>query len=122
MSIKQLSMFVCVAVTTAMQMLFAAPSVTEVTARQRYPWNGMVDISCTAGGVVAGKNRTTVTATDLAAGTNVTVATLSVAGAAVENGAFSLAADRIKADYDMIANREFLRYSPVMTPAAGMGL
>ena len=72
--------------------LSAAPSVTEVTARQRYPWNGMVDVSCTASGVVAGKNRTTVTATDLAAGTNVTVATLSVAGAAVENGAFSLAA------------------------------
>lgn len=72
--------------------LFAAPSVTEVTARQRYPWNGLVDISCTAGGVEAGKNKATVTVTDLAAGTNVTVATLSVAGAAVENGAFSLGA------------------------------
>ena len=66
--------------------------VTEVTARQRYPWNGLVDISCTAGGVEAGKNKATVTATDLAAGTNVTVATLSVAGVAVTNGAFSLGA------------------------------
>ena len=29
----------------------AAPIVTDVTAKQRYPWNGMVDITCTVSGI-----------------------------------------------------------------------
>lgn len=29
----------------------AAPSVTSVTAKQRYPWNGKVDIACTVSGI-----------------------------------------------------------------------
>ena len=30
---------------------FASPTVTGVTAKQRYPWNGMVDITCTVSGI-----------------------------------------------------------------------
>ena len=32
---------------------FADPAVTDVVAKQRYPWNGLVDISCTASGIEA---------------------------------------------------------------------
>ena len=31
--------------------LFADIAVTDVAARQRYPWNGLVDISCTVSGI-----------------------------------------------------------------------
>ena len=30
---------------------FAAPEVTDVVAKQRYPWNGLVDITCTVSGI-----------------------------------------------------------------------
>ena len=30
---------------------FATPEVTDVTAKQRYPWNGMVDITCSVSGI-----------------------------------------------------------------------
>ena len=30
---------------------FAAPTVTEVVAKQRYPWNGLVDITCKVSGI-----------------------------------------------------------------------
>ena len=31
--------------------IFAAPTVTDVVAKQRYPWNGLVDITCKVSGV-----------------------------------------------------------------------
>ncbi len=30
---------------------FAEPTVTDVTAKQRYPWNGLVDITCKVSGI-----------------------------------------------------------------------
>ena len=30
---------------------FATPTVTDVTAKQRYPWNGLVDITCKVTGI-----------------------------------------------------------------------
>ena len=30
---------------------FATPEVTDVVAKQRYPWNGMVDVTCTVSGI-----------------------------------------------------------------------
>ncbi len=30
---------------------FAEPTVTDVAAKQRYPWNGLVDITCTVSGI-----------------------------------------------------------------------
>lgn len=32
------------------------PAVSDVTAKQRYPWNGLVDISCTVSGIVGTTN------------------------------------------------------------------
>lgn len=62
---------------------FADPSITEVTAVQRYPWNGKVDISYKASGVVSAAKQngwlTTlkVTATDKQSGTTYTATSLT---------------------------------------------
>ena len=68
--------------------LWATPSITGVTAQQRYPWNGKVDISYTVSGDIAaycGDDCKTyglipslkVTATDKVASTNYTATSLS---------------------------------------------
>ena len=51
---------------------FADPTVTDVVARQRYPWNGLVDISFT----LSESGCITVTATNAATGAAVPVRTL----------------------------------------------
>jgi len=38
---------------TAIEFVSAAPTVTDITAKQRYPWNGLVDISCKVSGIEA---------------------------------------------------------------------
>jgi hypothetical protein len=40
---------------------FAAPTVTDVVAKQRYPWNGLVDITCKVSGI-EGKRKFVVSA------------------------------------------------------------
>jgi hypothetical protein len=35
---------------------FAAPTVTDVVAKQRYPWNGLVDITCKVSGIEDSKS------------------------------------------------------------------
>ena len=52
----------------------ADPVVTDVVAKQRYPWNGLVDISFKLSGAESG--RIAVTATDTATGAEVPVHTL----------------------------------------------
>ena len=43
---------IMIGVAMAEMAIFAAkPTVTDVTAKQRYPWNGLVDISCKVEGV-----------------------------------------------------------------------
>jgi len=32
---------------------WAEPTVTDITAKQRYPWNGLVDIACKVSGIEA---------------------------------------------------------------------
>ena len=39
----------CMALASALS--FAEPTVTDVVAKQRYPWNGLVDITCTVSGI-----------------------------------------------------------------------
>ena len=41
--------------------LSAAPYVTNVVAKQRYPWNGLVDITCKVSGI-EGKRKFVVSA------------------------------------------------------------
>jgi len=36
---------------------WGAPTVTDITAKQRYPWNGLVDIYCKVSGIEAGAGR-----------------------------------------------------------------
>ncbi len=38
---------------TAIEFVSAAPEVTDITAKQRYPWNGLVDITCKVSGIEA---------------------------------------------------------------------
>lgn len=37
-------------------MTFAEPTVTDVVAKQRYPWNGLVDITCKVSGIIGTTN------------------------------------------------------------------
>ena len=41
---------------------FATPTVTDVTAKQRYPWNGLVDITCKVTGLDAASDNSFVVA------------------------------------------------------------
>ena len=38
---------------TAIEFVSAAPTVTDITAKQGYPWNGLVDITCKVSGIEA---------------------------------------------------------------------
>ena len=38
---------------TGIEFVSAAPTVTDITAKQRYPWNGLVDIACNVSGIEA---------------------------------------------------------------------
>lgn len=64
--------------------VFAAPTITSVTAQQRYPWNGKVDIAYTVNGDIAAHCKDyglipslKVTATDKAANKTYTATSLS---------------------------------------------
>ena len=65
----------------------ASGPVSGVTVRQRYPWNGLVDISFS----LSEDAIVTVSATDTGTGTVLPVATLSEGGEAVVNGQTGLA-------------------------------
>lgn len=54
--------------------------VTDVTARQRYPWNGLVDIGCTLSGNAGTTYQLIVSAIDKVGGTNLTVKTVNIEG------------------------------------------
>lgn len=54
--------------------------VTDVTARQRYPWNGLVDIGCTLSGNAGTTYQLIVSAVDKVGGTNLTVKTVNIEG------------------------------------------
>ena len=66
------------------QASLAAPAITDVTAQQRYPWNGKVDIAYTVSGDIAAAANAQaaipslkVTATDQETGTSYTATSLS---------------------------------------------
>ena len=66
---------------------WATPTITSVTAQQRYPWNGKVDIAYTVTGDIAGMALTNglvttlkVTATDMVANTSYTATTAALSG------------------------------------------
>ena len=69
------------------ELFSATPTITSVTAQQRYPWNGKVDISYKVTGDIAGMALTNglvmtlkVTATDTVANTSYTATTAALSG------------------------------------------
>jgi len=58
-----------------------APDVTAVTMRQRYPWNGLVDVDVAFTGATGETYRIELTATDKTGGTNLPVRTAWLEGA-----------------------------------------
>ena len=58
----------------------AAVSITDVSAKQRYPWNGLVDIGFTLQGVDSTPCAVTIMAIDCIGGTNLTVSSLMYNG------------------------------------------
>ena len=48
---KKLIMMVVTAALGVAMVAFADPVVTDITAKQRYPWNGLVDIGCKVSGI-----------------------------------------------------------------------
>lgn len=73
------------------EMALHAATVSDVTAQQRYPWNGLVDINFTVSNVVAGKNKLTIQFQDVAGGTNLVASSLTKGGVPVTNGVTSVA-------------------------------
>ena len=69
MSINSKINIVIVIVMWSMRSIDAAPTITDVTAQQRYPWNGKVDISYTVTGDIAeeAKQRAELTALKVSA-------------------------------------------------------
>ncbi|MDO5012648.1 MAG: hypothetical protein Q4E56_04010 [Pseudomonadota bacterium] len=61
-------------------MVLKGAEVTDVTARQRYPWNGLVDIGCTLSGNAGTTYQLIVSAVDKVGGTNMTVKTVNIEG------------------------------------------
>lgn len=62
-------------------------SLKNIAARQRYPWNGLVDLHFTLAGDSGVKYETSFTAKDMAGGTNITMATVRKADGAAANAA-----------------------------------
>ena len=62
------------------------PSVTSVTARQRYPWNGLVDVDVAFEGNAGETYRIELSATDKSGGTNLPVTAVWQEGAAATVG------------------------------------
>lgn len=85
----------------------ATPTVTDVTAKQRYPWNGMVDITCTVSGIseTAGRFEFAVSAVNLGNAYDISQfwvvknGTNSVGHAVLTNGTYHLVWDS-KASFD----------------------
>ena len=57
---------------------WAEPTVTDITAKQRYPWNGLVDIACKVSGIEAGGYEFVVVAVNKETGREYTVSNFSI--------------------------------------------
>ena len=64
---------------------FAAEPTILVEARQRYPWNGLVDLHFTITGTSGTRYDTSFTAKDMVGGTNITMATIRKSNGVVAN-------------------------------------
>ena len=65
-----------VGIVAALNSVFGAPRVSDISARQRYPWNGLVDLKFTGTGTSGTKYDTSFIAKDMVGGTNITMVTV----------------------------------------------
>ena len=65
-----------VGIVAALNSVFGAPRVSDISARQRYPWNGLVDLKFTVTGTSGTKYDTSFIAKDMVGGTNITMVTV----------------------------------------------
>lgn len=101
MSIKKFVMASALGFVAAVS-AFDAIEVTEVAARQRYPWNGLVDVKVTANAdtfngagseiLDGGYNKVVLSAKDSESDEDIALKTLTYQGKTVENGPFGLKA------------------------------
>ena len=89
--------FIMVGIIVIAASVMASGSLTSISARQRYPWNGMVDVDCTLTGVAGTIYNLTMAAFDKDGGTNLVVKTVSLDGSSnvgnpvqVQPGAYRL--------------------------------
>lgn len=75
MNIKKVVVLGLMAVAMAVTSV-AASTVTDVKAKQRYPWNGLVDLKFTITGTSGEKCGVVFTAKDMVGGTNITMKTI----------------------------------------------
>lgn len=75
MNIKKVVILGLMAIAMAMTSV-AASTVTDVKAKQRYPWNGLVDLKFTITGTSGEKCGVVFTAKDMVGGTNITMKTI----------------------------------------------
>lgn len=78
------AMFSIVALVWAFATVAAEPTIS-VSAKQRYPWNGLVDLSFTLTGTGGVLHDTSFMARDMAGGTNITMATVRKADGTAVN-------------------------------------
>lgn len=83
------SLIPCVCFFTAFSALAAEPSIT-IEARQRYPWNGLVDLQFTITGTSGTKYDTSFTATDMMGNTNIAMRTIRKSDGSAANVAKEL--------------------------------
>lgn len=79
MNIRKI-MSVGIAVTVEMCALATSPTISNVTAKQRYPWNGKVDISFTVTGSMPSTMKLTMSATDRMTGSNYVASATALSG------------------------------------------
>ena len=103
--------------------VLAEPSITNVTAQQRYPWNGKVDISYTVTDDMAAMANEQglipsliVTASDSTAGTNYVATTLS-GDTGLVSGTHSVVWDMAADGLDFISSNVVFTVACEMTPA-----
>mgnify|MGYP001772605656 FL=1 len=66
----------CAALCFSSLLIATAATVSDVTARQRYPWNGLVDLHFTITGDAGTKYDTSFTAKDMVGNTNIAMKTI----------------------------------------------
>ena len=124
---KRIVMFLAAAM--AAMATSAAPTVTDVTAKQRYPWNGLVDIVCTVSGIegTASGYRFAVVAVDKDSGREYAATHFSIAkgganvleGDAIANGSYDILWDARTDMGQVVCERMAMRVTLEMVAGEG---